>query len=201
MLQNPIKDENLRLLLALGHEDFLIARIRERFIANGAMVGACIGLPVLAHALSVISEYWVVYAAVVTGVAVFASPFIAMIVCRNIWMARKFMRYYRDHEEFMERYNRAADPDCLRAERYHRLFHQFSGSTLIMLLFLVFFYAGFASRFQSSQEHEGISVVSDKDVCVLLGFGNPDGIEEAAKRGLSDKRCDAIIHAAKGQGN
>jgi len=198
-----IRDENLRLLLSPGHEDYLIARIRERFIANLVMAIASYSAPILVFVGTGLTPSYSTYDTFAqilgevlssTGfIILFLSPFTAMIIVRNIWMARRYMRYYHGHEEFLKKYDRETDPERIRVDNYHQKFHRFSGTILILLLFLFLLAVVFASKNKSSPEYVNpYPASSDREVCLGYQGFVPDARLEAWKRDLTLEECDAI---------
>jgi len=204
MLQPAIKDENLRLLLAPGHDDYLIARIRERFVANLVIAAVFIGVPfaclvgtMLTGGLdieSTLSQQMAEIPYTVTMLLVVASPFAAMIIGRNLWVARTFIRYYHEHADFLEKYHRETDPERLRAERYHVGLQVFSGLSILLILFLFLFTLALFRNVEKSTEKTGFPAETDQVVCVSAGFGNAEAKKEAAVRGLTEDRCRKILH-------
>ncbi len=195
MGKNPVVDENLRLLLAPGHEDYLIARIRNHFIANGILISVCVVAPLIAAGLVELLGVAPGIALGVAGFSAFFAPLVALIVIRNFWVAGRLLRHYREHEDFLFKYNRSTDPEYLRIERYYQAFRQFSGSILIVLIFLVFLYTAMVSMNMPMHEYGDVATSNDKDICLLANLGWDEAIMEARKRRLTDQLCDLAIHS------
>lgn len=194
MSQTPIRDDNLRLLLAPGHEDYLIGRIRGHFIANGCLISICVAAPLVAAGVVELLGVARGVALVVAGFSAFFAPLVGLIVVRNFWVAGRMLHDYREHEDFLSKYNRATDPEYQRVDRYVQAFRQFSGIILILLIFLVFQYAAVVSKNLPKHEYGDVVSTSDKDICLLANLGWDDAIVEAQKRRLTDKDCDLAIH-------
>jgi len=227
---DQVRDDNLRLILSKDHETHLSSMIRERFIANACIAAIWIGplaigiiwvrfFPESASQIMQTENLgrYIVFPGAILLVLFLPVPI--LVIPRNMWMARKYVKYYEGHAEFLEKYKRNTDAARARIERFAGFLYMFSVLMMILILYVWLSSAILISRGEKADsapfdmgrpEHpstfgisrEGAAKImtpptqtqmSDRDMCLWASFGNPTGEDEVRRRGLTPEHCKELL--------
>jgi len=97
------RDDNLRLILAADHEEFLVGEIRQYMTATLFLVGLWLLIAGLFATTAVGGNAWA-DAGLLFGI--FGFPFGVVFLLRNAVRVRKVAAYHAGHVDFLRSYNR-----------------------------------------------------------------------------------------------